>query len=352
MVEDLKSFLRDTGASEADIERAEAQGWLPLLAVDRVLMPGVPRFDLAEAADRAGTDFATARRLWRSLGFPDMPEGFPAFTDHDVEMIALAASRAQTPEGMELFERQIRAISASLARIASIEADTIVTVVDQLRGQLDDDAAVASWVVQMIDWPGIQRLVDYAHRLQLRSAVWREMALALVGDTVELAVGFADLAGYTALSEELDESELEALLSRFEALTHNTVAELGGRVVKNIGDEVMFVGVAKTVAVVALEIVRRVSDDPVLPDVRVGVACGALLARDGDYYGPVVNLASRLSERARPGRVLASESLREALHDDHELAWRSLGRRRLRGLGELELYSMRYAHHAGSEPTD
>lgn len=351
MVDDLRSFLRGAGASDADIQRAAAQGWLPLLALDRVLMPGVPRFDLAEVATRAGTDFETARRLWRSLGFPDMPEGVPAFTDHDVEMIGLAASRAQTPEGLEVFERQIRAISASLARIASVEADTVVGVVEELREQIEDDAEVASMLVEMVDWPAIQRLVDYAHRLQLRSAVWREMALALVGDTVELAVGFADLAGYTALSEELDGSELGALLSRFEELTHNTIAELGGRVVKNIGDEVMFVGVAKTVAGVALEIVRRVTDDPILPDVCVGVACGTLLARDGDYYGPVVNLASRLSERARPGKVLASESLRDALQDDRDLAWRSVGRRRLRGLGELEFYSLCSTRHAPAAGT-
>lgn len=345
MADDLKSFLRAAGAAEVDIERACEQGWLPLLAIDRVLMPGAPRFDLAEAAARAGTDFESARRLWRSLGFPDMPEGFPAFTDHDVEILAEATSRVWTADGFERLERQIRTIATSLARIASVEADMVVALVERLREELDDDEQVAMLLIEQLDWSAVERLVSYVHRLQLRSAVWREMALALVGDTVELAVGFVDLVGYTALSEELDEGDLESLLSSFELVTHDTVAEQGGRVVKNIGDEVMFAGVAKTVAVSALEIVRRVADDSNLPDVRAGVACGALLARDGDYYGPVVNLASRLSERARPGKVLASEGLRDALHDDPDLAWRSLGRRRIRGLGEVELYSMRYAHH-------
>jgi adenylate cyclase len=114
-------------------------------------------------------------------------------------------------------------------------------------------------------------------------------------------------------------------------------------VVKTIGDEVMFAGLAKATTLIAIEIVRRAAEDSLLPPVRAGVASGPLISRDGDYYGSAVNLASRVTDRARPGTVLASESLRETLGDDADFTWRSVGRRHLRGIGEVELFRVRRA---------
>ena len=136
--------------------------------------------------------------------------------------------------------------------------------------------------------------------------MWRKLIAEQGADqstpTTELVVGFLDLVGYTALSQELDADELAELVDRFEALTHDTVAELGGRVVKTIGDEVMFVAEdTAQAATIALRLTERTGTDEVLPLARAGLACGTVLARDGDYYGPVVNLAHRLVELARPG---------------------------------------------------
>ena len=189
----------------------------------------------------------------------------------------------------------------------------------------------------------IARLVDYAHRLQLRAAVWRRLARDIAGATVEIGIGFVDLVGYTAISEEIDDRQLGDLLTRFEVLTSDTIVENGGRVVKMIGDEVMFAALARPATVIALEIVRRAAEDPLLPPVRAGIASGPLIARDGDYYGSAVNLASRIADRARPGSVLASESLHETLEGDTDFTWRSAGRRHLRGIGEVELYRVRRA---------
>lgn len=343
---ELRRFLLDSGASEEDVERATEEGWLPVLVVDRVLMPGAPLYDLQQLAERAGTEIEVARRVWRSLGFPDMPEGVPSFTDRDAEMLRAAVARIDGERTMQQFERQVRVISASLARIAAVEADMIADVLEELREAGGGEGAIAELLVRQFDWPELARLVEYAHRLQLRAAVWRRMAIAMAGSTVDIGIGFVDLVGYTAISEEIDDQQLTDMLTRFESLAYDVIAEHGGRVVKTIGDEVMFAALARPATLIALEIVGRGEEDPLLPPVRGGVACGPLIARDGDYYGSAVNLASRVTDRARPGSVLAPESLRDALRGDPAFHWRSIGHRRLRGIGEVELFRVRLAQGA------
>jgi adenylate cyclase len=175
--------------------------------------------------------------------------------------------------------------------------------------------------------------------LQLRAALWRKLALG--ADTmVDLAVAFADLSGYTALTEQLEPSRLVQLVSRWETLAHDTVAEFGARIIKSIGDEVMFVGLPEPVAHAALALVRRAAGFPELPAVRAGVAVGPVLARDGDFYGPVVNLASRLTDIARPATVLVSESVYSALKNDSRLTWKPIGTRHVRSIGDVMVYEM------------
>jgi adenylate cyclase len=158
---------------------------------------------------------------------------------------------------------------------------------------------------------------------------------------VDLCIAFADLSGYTALAEQLEPARLVQLISRWETLAHDTVAELGARIVKTIGDEVMFVGLPDTVAHAALALVRRAASYPELPPVRAGVARGPVLARDGDFYGPVVNLASRLTDMADPGCVLVSESVHAVLGKDATLRWEPIGVRHVRSIGDVMVYEMR-----------
>ena len=123
-----------------------------------------------------------------------------------------------------------------------------------------------------------------------------------------MAVGFADMVGFTMLSQHLGDEELAAVVSRFEELAHDTVVALGGRVVKMIGDEAMFVvPTAEGAAEIGLSLAEAYADDDLLSDVRVALALGPVLVKDGDFYGPVVNLASRLVGVANPGTVLISD---------------------------------------------
>jgi adenylate cyclase len=343
MAADLRTYLRDSGATEDEIARATQEGWLPLLALDRMLMPGVARFDVAGVASAAGTDPDVAARIWRALGFPDVPPDATVFSDRDARALRFAVERLQNSQGLSDLEHQVRVVSSSLARLASFEADVVGEALDALRATGADEETVAMLLVDEADWQNITEIIDYTHRLLFRAAVWRRLARPTGGPTLDLAVGFADIAGYTELTEGLDEHALSDLLAGFELLAYDTAAAYNGRIVKTIGDEVMFVGAPHEVAVIALTLAERAAAHPVVPDVRVGVAYGSVLARDGDYYGPVVNLASRITAKARRGTVLAARSMQLAVAADPDFTWRPLGSKRIRGIGDVELFVLRRA---------
>jgi adenylate cyclase len=140
------------------------------------------------------------------------------------------------------------------------------------------------------------------------------------------------------------------VVARFEELAHDTVVALGGRVVRMIGDEVMFVvPTADSGAQIGLSLAEAYSDDYLLSDVRVALAVGPVLVKDGDYYGPVVNLASRLVNVAHPGTVLVSDEFRDALADEGatDIDTRPLRTRNLKELGRVQMWKLL---RAGTEP--
>jgi adenylate cyclase len=132
------------------------------------------------------------------------------------------------------------------------------------------------------------------------------------------------------------------LIGRFDQLVHEAVVRHGGRIVKMIGDAAMFTLVApEQAALVALELADIVAGDDLLPGVRVGMAAGPVLARDGDLYGPVVNTASRLVTIGRAGAVNVTQEMRDAVAGDVRFDLRSLGTRNLRHIGEVRVYRLR-----------
>jgi len=346
----LRRFLQRRGATDTEIDNAARHHYLALLVLDREVTPGARKYTIAQLADRGGTDVATARTLWRAIGFPDLPDDLPAFTDADVAALRALARRIESGAVIEwTVERalsQARVLSSSLARVADAETDDLARSVRLAQEAGLDDEQLAELFATRLDFDEIARLIDHAHRLQLRAAVWRR--LAGVGPStpgaLHGAVGFVDLVGYTALAMELDIEELGALVTRFGDLAHDTVVAAGGRIVKTIGDEVMFVtDTATAAATIALRLTERSTGDDLLPDTRAGVAFGSLLSREGDYFGPVVNLASRLTELARPGQVLASAEVAAALTPLTDVAARRLGSRRIRDIGRVEVFRLERA---------
>jgi adenylate cyclase len=149
------------------------------------------------------------------------------------------------------------------------------------------------------------------------------------------------------MSQMLDPEELAVMVYRFEAIAYEHIPERGGRVVKMIGDEVMFAvddgAFAADIAVALLEAYAR---DANLPDVRIGLASGPTLAWEGDLFGPTVNLASRLVDFARPNTVLISEGLGEQLQDDPRFELRHLRPVKLQGIGRVCPWTLRRARVA------
>lgn len=159
-------------------------------------------------------------------------------------------------------------------------------------------------------------------------------------------MGFADLADFTDLSRRVSPDELGTMVVRFDATARDVVADLGGRVVKTIGDEVMFVADdGPTAARIALALVAAHESDPLLPEVRVGLDRGLVLGIGGDYFGPTVNRASRVTAVAHPQSVLISRPLREELRDDPDTHTRKVPPAFLKGIGETELWVLRAGPH-------
>src|SRR5205807_8542776 len=166
-----------------------------------------------------------------------------------------------------------------------------------------------------------------------------------------LAVGFADMVGFTAISQQLDEHELAGIVDRFESVAYDTIAEYGGRVVKMIGDEVMFVTDDPAAgAMIAATLAEVYGDDEGMPDVRVGLAKGPVLAREGDYFGPTVNLASRIVNIAYAGSAVVADEIHEELEDDERFGWKALRPRRLKGIGWTPLWVLRRPGEGSSRP--
>jgi adenylate cyclase len=147
------------------------------------------------------------------------------------------------------------------------------------------------------------------------------------------------MVGFTAISQQFDERELAATVDRFEDIAYDTVAEYGGRVVKMIGDEVMFVtDDPASGAEIAMTLAEVYGDDENLPDVRVGLATGPVLPREGDYFGPAVNRASRIVNIAYAGSAVVSDEVHQALEGDDRFGWKALRPRRLKGIGWTPLW--------------
>jgi adenylate cyclase len=161
-------------------------------------------------------------------------------------------------------------------------------------------------------------------------------------NAVYQSVGFADLVGFTRLSRRLSVRDLAALVERFEQVGADVVAAAGARLVKTLGDEVLFVADRPGAAAAAsLALVEAFAADEAVPQLRVGVATGLVIGRMGDVFGTTVNLASRLTSMARPGGVLVDEATAQDLAGDARFRTVAAVPRPVRGLGVVQPYVLR-----------
>ena len=351
----VRDMLLGLGCTPAELAEAEREGTLPLLAVERLMVPEVTTHDLATVCERTGLDADQVIHLWRTLGYPVPRADEVAFTDADVDILTeighlLAGDVAST----DLVLQMSRVIGSSMARIASSQVDAIsARVARSPRGaaraddaELTDERIVVSAAALL---PIVPRVLAATWRRHLQAAIRRRLTIVEAGQGHMGVVGFADLVGFTALSQQVGDDELAAIVDQFEQLAFDVVTAQGGRVVKMIGDEVMFtVDSADAAAEIGLALAEGTRGADELSDLRVGLAAGPLLEREGDLYGPVVNLASRITSIAFPGTIVVGESVRAQLEGREEYRLRSMRARYLKDIGRVPLWVLRRAAPAES----
>jgi len=283
-----------------------------------------PRYTRDELIAELDMSPEFAEKAWNAFGFVHRSTPDKVFTDADVAALRLfTASSVAMPEGTQI--AMARAIGQTMARLTEWQAD-------QLREIADDPDS--PWdLEQMSNALG-----------QIQQLIWRRhMALALerhaehsTDEKIDLIVGFADIVGYTSLSRRIDMQDLERLLGSFEDDTFDVVVDHGGRVVKTLGDAVMFTFDDAVAAASAAVDIHRLSADDALPPLRVGLARGAVLPRLGDVFGEPVNIASRLTSSARPGTTLVDDTIAGQLADDDRFYLKSMPSLRVRGYKHLK----------------
>ena len=298
-------------------------------------------YDREEVSAAAGVGEPEARAVWTAMGFPEVPPGEKAFTERDAEALrTVVALRELGIVDADTLLIVARSMGQGMARMAEAQVDVFRTLSDGMT--LDEATFAASQSAREV-LPRLEQLVVHVWRRQFAAATARAFAGAQEGHP-EIAVGFVDLVDFTKSTQTWSSSTLERLLERFERETSLRVTELGGRVVKTLGDAVMYVTDDPLTGVeVALATVEAHCQDEELPDVRAGVALGPVLVRLGDVFGQPVNIASRLTDEARPRTVLVDTQLAAALEGDASYRLKRLKKRSVRGYRSLTPYRLERA---------
>ena len=294
-------------------------------------MPEPGRYTSDEVAERAGIPLEQAKRLWRALGFPETGDE-AAFDDADVA--ALRSIGELLSEGLVDFDLAVnltRGLGLSMARLADWQVSALVQ-------HPESTIATAADLAEPFE-----KMLVYVWQRHTRAAVARAEA-AMAGEQghgSELTIGFADIVSFTALSNTLTEDKIGDLVEIFESRCADVVAVQRGRVIKSLGDSVLFVNDDPIRGYDTAEgIINVIGRDARMPDVRVGLATGSVVTRLGDVFGPPVNMAARLTAVARRNRIIVDEATAGLLPADQFEA-RRLPARPVRGFGIVEPVAVR-----------
>ncbi len=314
--------------------------------LERAILGEGPVFNALEVAAETGVTVEELRRLWRALGFPEYGLEV-AFTRADAGAVSTLTGMVENELiDVDMAVNLTRAVGQTMARLADWEVATLVHRVEEL--EAGDQATgtrtgSAMRLVEQMNGP-FESLLIYAWRRHLAAAVSRLEALGANEEdlhTVEVTVGFADIVGFTALSNQMGQAKIGDMVEVFESRCADVVAAQRGRVIKSIGDSVLFVNPDPIRAYdTAAGIINVIGRDSRMPDVRVGLASGSVVMRLGDVFGPPVNMAARLTSVARRNRVIIDGATAALLPED-QFETRRLPARPVRGFGLMEPVAVR-----------
>lgn len=346
------------GSSQAPVPTGPPTGVmsaerLAIKALEAKLLGGERKLRRREVAAGAGVSILSARKVWRALGFPNFNDEDVAFTERD---------QAALSSILDLVRAGILTEEAAISVTRSIGQMTDRMVVWQIEALVEDmvseqgipDAVARKQLVgrlpSLVD--SLEEILVYSYRRQLNAGVQRLAVRAEAGlqaseegregdeDDSPLplarAVGFADLVSYTSLSRRMNEKTLAQLVQRFENKCAEIISVGGGRLVKTVGDEVLYIAETPAAgAEISLALAQAFTEDEILPQCRVSMVWGRILSRLGDIYGPTVNLAARLTTLAQPGTVLVDAMTAAALGQDDRFVLVPQKSENVRGFGEI-----------------
>jgi adenylate cyclase len=314
----LVARMRERGHSLAEIRRATEEGRLAFGFLEELFPTDQDRYSIRQAAREAGLQPGLVRRIVTGLGIS--PEHSETISEDELQLLRYVAAALESGFPLAALLQLIRVYGQAMAQVADAEVRLFHLYVHEplLRsGAAGVEAADQMHALSREVLPLAAPVMDQLHQRYLQHFVEQDvvghMESDLGDDSIDLgrmrvAIAFADLAGYTRLTEE--EGELTALgaVERFVEAVEITLPE-EARVIKTIGDEVMIVGSDPAALTDWAVGFQRLQSERPLP--RIAVHYGVALYREGDYYGRDVNIASRVAARSGGGEVLVTRPVVE-----------------------------------------
>ena len=324
----LVDWLLDRGVGDDDLSTLRDPRRLPLLAIDHALSDRAT-LTRANLARRARVDEEFVTRVWRALGLPPGDPGDALYNRRDLEGLRILAAMRAIFSDDQLIEAT-SVLGLAMSQVAASQVELYrgwlsTQVGDTYGGNLNAVLRNVAMIELMLPTAG--QLLEIVHRRHVEAAVRSESVImveeaegGLPGE-VDLCVGFADLVGFTAASERMLPMQLGEMAGALVRHAEEALPARGARIVKTIGDAVMFTAPdPASASAAALDLVELAGRDGGLPPLRAGLAYGPVLRRFGDCFGRTVNVASRVCSVAPPGAVLLNCP---APLDD--AAWRAAG---------------------------
>ncbi len=339
--------LRERGHSLEEIRRASEGGVLAFAYVEDLFPPVEPAYTLEEVAEETGLEIALIERVWAAVGFNT--QSLERLTEEDLQMLRYIAAVLSAGFPLVAFLQLVRVYGQAISQVADAEVRLFHLYVHE--PLMRDGVPGLEMAEEMEELarellPLASPMMDHVHQRFLQHFVEQDvighMEADVDEDTLELgrlrvAIAFADLAGYTRLTEEEGEEQALGAVERFVDAVENTLPD-DARVVKTIGDEVMVVGSDPAALTDWAVGFQTLIEERPLP--RVGIHYGETLYRDGDYYGREVNLAARVAARAAGGEVLVTRPVVD--NAGPHLEFEPIGEVRLKGFREpTELFLAR-----------
>jgi class 3 adenylate cyclase len=318
----LLEFLTARGATLEQLVEAHRQKRLPAVAGDLVLGEHGATTAVEEVAARCGVSSERVARVLLAAGLPPDTQGrVPA----EAEALVAGFEGGAELMGEESLLAFTRVLGASATNVAEAAVALFYAELGPGSGRQGADELARAQVgetamLAFIAVPDILARVLVAHfdRASRRAGQTRDWAAEEADASSEVAaLGFVDLVGSTAWAERLSLRDHSLALSRFESVAWAAAVLSEGRVVKTIGDEAFFTAPSVDAACrIGLEVCRVVAEDPLLPPARAAVGHGMVTPREGDYFGPLVNVVSRLVKVAAPGTLVVTEDAAAVLGTD------------------------------------